>query len=339
MTEAVASDVLSSAGSKRGSSALSRNENPSKRSSSLHGCHYEFLGHRSSSVLHHPIGVPLTYSFMEPTAPAVDGEQQTGLPNELFNEFSDENLAGRTGSFIRPDLTSFDDIFQTSYDAWLQLPPNRRHEAQLTSRLVRSMRTQLNRYNLHVHGQEVIPDELTGGTGNLDISVHANHRSNEGGNSTPLLIVEFGFGVELWWKKFDQGVCYVTNHPRFQESEAVLLAVVTTEKATLTRTTGTSRLGVFLVTPKQRPTKNNDYRISLLWHKEANGLSSLSQCFGKLLRATCRLPAMKDVAKAMIASETYECLGPNCCMIKVKEEKVKYFFFPFVQSSFLRLRN
>lgn len=273
---------------------------------------------------------------MEMTAPAADGDQAC-LANDLFIEFSDENLANMTGSFIRPSLTSFDDVFQTSYDAWLQLAPNRRQEPQLTSRLARSMATQLKRYNLHVHGQEVVPDEVTGGTGNLDISVHADGRSDEKGNSTPLLIVEFGFDVELWWEKFDRGVCYVTNHPRFQEAGAVLLAVVTTEKATLTCTTGTSRFGVFLITPKHRSTKRNDYRISLLWHKEVNGLTSLSKCFGKLLRATCRLPAMKDVAKSMIANETYRCLGPNCCMIKVNEEKVNMILSVF--SVFLRLRT
>jgi hypothetical protein len=91
------------------------------------------------------------------TAPAAGGDQTGGLANDLLVEFS--------GTLAFPNSSSFDYIFfEASYGAWLRLPPNKRHEPQLTSTLARSMGTQLEDYCLDVQGQEeVVPDELTGG--------------------------------------------------------------------------------------------------------------------------------------------------------------------------------
>ena len=142
-----------------------------------------------------------------------------------------------------------------------------------------------------------------------------------------IMMIQFGIGHEVWWKKQDQVLLYVEwllrNQNRNETSltEAytldgpILLTIITVHPPTNAAAAEPAmdvRFGMFLCTRKNSP---HDYRISLLWRTETR--TTGTQCggastqLGKVLYAAriCAFLREQD-AKVM---ESYEYLGPNCC--------------------------
>lgn len=329
-------------------------ESISKRSDSRQGYSTYVRGFRS--VLHHPIGLPLIRYLRSHIQDAGgDDGDEFPLVKELFPDFfaeagatvapnDDGSTAADAGAeggvagdaaplqkkrwwrlqrlWKTPRPAGIDDIFNHCHSLWRS--GYVRNEAALTSRLAKTMRTELTEYSVTVAGEAPVPDPYTGGTARMDILV--SKRMDETGADSPLLVVEVGLNNGLWWTKFDQGMKYLRCMQAFRTSEAALLAVVTVGPGE----NPTSRLGVFLVTPKMVPEEYEmgvseeyvDHRVSLLWHEETTGTDNLSNGFGRILRATCKLPQFIAASKAMFDRGAYGYLGPNCCLIKHNNTKV-----------------
>jgi hypothetical protein len=219
-----------------------------------------------------------------------------------------------------------DDIFHHCHNLWRR--GYVRNEAALTSRLAETMRTEWTECSVTVAGEGApVPDPSAGGTtARMGILV-SKRTDDESGAESPLLVVEVGLDHGRWWTKFDQGVRYLRGIKAFRTSEAALLAVVTVGPGDHP----TARLGVFLVTPTVVPDEeyesgvNEDYvdhRVSLLWHDETTGPGCLSNGFGRILRATGKLPGFIAASKAMFDRAAYKYLGPNCCLIRHNNTKV-----------------
>jgi hypothetical protein len=219
-----------------------------------------------------------------------------------------------------------DDIFNHCHNLWRR--GYVRNEAALTSLLAETMRTELTECSVTVAGDAApVPDPCTGGTtARMDILV-SKRTDDESGADRPLLVVEVGLDHGRWWTKLDQGVQCLRGMKAFRKSEAALLAVVTVGPGDHP----TARLGVFLATPTVVPDEEYesgvneehvDYRVSLLWHDETTGTGCVSNGFGRILRATGKLPGFIAASKAMFDRAAYKYLGPNCCLIQHNNTKV-----------------
>jgi hypothetical protein len=334
-------------------------ESISKRSNSRQGYSTYVRGFRS--VLHHPIGLPLIRFLHSKMRDAGSDENDDEFPlvKELFPDFFADHDVGATEALSPADGGSttaaanaegrvagvagplqkkrwwrlrrlwgtrrpsgIDDIFHHCHNLWHK--GYTRNEVALTSRLAKTMQTELTEYSVTVAGEAPVPDPYTGGTARMDILV--SKRTDGAGADGPLLVVEVGLDNGLWWKKFEQGIKYLRYTKAFRTLEAALLAVVTVGPGEYP----TARLGVFLVTPKVVPEEYEsganeeyvDHRVSLLWHDETTGTDRLSSGFGRILRAACKLPGYIAAARSMSDRGAYKYLGPNCCLIKHNNTKV-----------------
>jgi hypothetical protein len=189
------------------------------------------------------------------------------------------------------------------------------------------MRSAFYAGNLTVTSEARVPDPLAGGTARMDILV-SERVEGTGEVHHPRLVVEVGLDNKQWWKKFHQGISYLRCLEGFRTSKAALLAVVTVGEKEA------ARIGVFLVTPKLvrgdegTTTARCEYRVSLLRHEQTASISELSSEFGRVLRATCQLPAFLAASDAMLERGDFRYLGPSCCLVKHNGKKVSRPCFP-----------
>jgi hypothetical protein len=188
------------------------------------------------------------------------------------------------------------------------------------------MKSALNAGNLTVTSEVRVPDPRTGGAARMDILVSERVEGTSDCHH-PRLVVEVGLDNKQWWKKFHRGISYLRHLKGFRTSKAALLAVVTVGEKEA------ARIGVFLVTPKlvrrdEGTTARCEYRVSLLRHKQTASISELSGEFGRVLRATCQLPAFLAASDDMLERGDFRYLGPSCCLVKHNGKKVRWPCFP-----------
>lgn len=271
------------------------------------------------SVLMHPIGLPLVIYLND-------------VPS---GSYSDRHLA-----YIREALNSYQNLFGDNMN-------NRNHvfaatvldwrdgtETDLTSKLKTNMQI-LNLGTPHVtpYGEECVG--IKGDLGRTDFLFTV---AKQDGSEAVGAIFEFGIAHKNWWKKQDQLLKYVKilqDNPKktVKFDGPILLSVITVNKGgghlTLPKhrtlqarinwsianeqnkegVTFAARFGVFLCTPKG----GKDFRIALLWRRDANTLQDASMQFGKVLYAVHFCSYLSEYCKENQEKILYEYLGPNCC--------------------------
>jgi hypothetical protein len=263
------------------------------------------------SVLHHKVGLPLACYLHESSIERI--QPYYNLP---------------TSSAVVEGVGASDDhdeIFEKCFDSWL--PEKRRgvaSEKDLTKRLAGDVQSALNSRGENIWAavdEHWVKEGRT--RGYIDLLVRCR-KANEpkamiereqsttaadaARQGVPVLLVEVGLGNEAWWAKVDQRFEYLKCLNDIK-GPLLLMAVtidVNAEKDHL------HRIGVFLVTPKRSSSHTGDrrkYVSALLWRDQARGIKTLSQSFGRVLRAA-RLLVEWDAEES-----TYQYLGPNCCRI------------------------
>ena len=270
-------------------SKATASDSPSASASNNYG--FEEIVQRLRSVLHHPMGLPLTC--------LLENKSESKVKELLLRNFSDQ---------LETQLKSdaFDDLFSACYSSWTN-PGEPALTAALSTRMGQAMKDS----NLEALHQYLVSRP----TGTIDVLVRrvAHDKSS---STAPVLLIEVGLQNEDWWKKVDQGITYVQaltkvdgeKRDRAHFTEPMLFTVITIE--TKNRELMSARLGVFLCTQRKPESPSDDFRVALLWRTETKDLQELSKAFGRMLRATCLLPKWKDTA-----CENYQYLGPNCCRI------------------------
>ena len=291
MSSNIASTKHSLSGSSDGmkKSKATASDSPSASASNKNGF-FEIV-QRLRSVLHHPMGLPLTC--------LLENKSESKVKELLLRNFSDQ---------LETQLKSdaFDDLFSACYSSWTN--PG---EPALTAALSTRMGEAMKASNLEALHQYLVSRP----PGKIDVLVRrvAHDKSS---STAPVLLIEVGLQNEDWWKKVDQGITYVQALTKVDDekrdtarfTEPMLFTVVTIAKTN--RESMSARLGVFLCTQRKPESPSDDFRVALLWRTETKDLQELSKAFGRMLRATCLLPKWKDTA-----CENYEYLGPNCCRI------------------------
>jgi hypothetical protein len=292
----------------------SKRDSPSNRSNNIDGYRTIVGGVRFRSVLHHKVGLPLA----------------------LFLYDKDKNDVHVPECFqIKPNLRSFIDggdgsvkaLFESCYKEWIyeSLFSKRADETKLTAILTKVMNDSLKTFNLKVSKEKLVPDLPSDGNGRIDILVHRNN------DSTPVLLIEAGLDNADWWSKAQQGTIYIPGVIN-ASADPMLLAVLTLkaprQKIWRSRRFESSRIGVFLVTPKkEEDTIDGHFRIALLWRSSPENVATLSADFGKILSASYLLTRWIDDEKSnsldddqksrTVSGRTkYMYLGPNCCRIE-----------------------
>jgi hypothetical protein len=83
-----------------------------------------------------------------------------------------------------------------------------------------------------------------------------------------------------------------------------------------------ARIGIFLAVPKKpdgSSGRRTPHRVALLWHGLAGSVESLSKQFGRILRATIRLPGWIEASRYSLTNKSFVCLGPDCCKISIEK--------------------
>jgi hypothetical protein len=215
----------------------------------------------------------------------------------------------------------YGNVLGESFASWMRLPKEDRNEPKLSEKIGESIQEAIKGTTLKIH-----TDPSTGGRGRsrVDPLVCESSRPSSvvdgtaGRPASARLLVEVGIHNEAWWKKFDQGMMYVTGMDHFVEP--MLFAVVTLQANDADGATrlDTTRVGVFLLTPTGRRSEKGEAecRISLLWNKETPDMRVLSDAFGRMLYAsTTLLPPWIEASDRMKEREEHVYLGPNCCKV------------------------
>jgi hypothetical protein len=276
-------------------SKATASDSPSASASNKHG--FAEIVQRLRSVLHHPMGLPLTC--------LLENKSENKVKKLLLRNFSDQ---------LEAELKSdaFDDLFSECYSSWTET--ENPGEPALTAALSTRMGEAMKASNLEALHQYVVPRP----PGKIDVLVRrvAHDKSN---STAPVLLIEVGLHNEDWWKKVDQGITYVQALTKVDDdddekedkarfTEPMLFTIFTIEKKN--RELMSARLGVFLCTRRKPTSPSDDFRVALLWRTDTKDLHEMSKAFGRMMRATCLLPKWKDTA-----CENYEYLGPNCCRV------------------------
>jgi hypothetical protein len=162
----------------------------------------------ASSVLLHPVALPLTRYFFHEAGDVVVEEDidlmkvltlRAGLP-----------ATAASSSSCEPSKRG-DGVFRRCHENWLKENAGRGGTA-LTERLRAAMRDELGDFC-------VSSDEAARGSGLVDAIVHPKT------NGHPLLLVQLGLNHDKWWKKYAQASEFLERHPPV-EGNPVLIAVV-----------------------------------------------------------------------------------------------------------------
>ena len=165
-----------------------------------------------------------------------------------MDEFPEEIRTGTTGDTIL-------------YDSYA----NRMHEKKLTEALQGNIHANFEAKYLATN------EEPINKVGRTDLAffslTESDSDSNKSVQNTPLCVVEVGMNSADWWMKFHQGFQYIEKMRRKTEGrmcfqKPLLLVIITLDDKG--KDVFDYRMGVFLCSPKS----DEDFRISLIWHKQ-----------------------------------------------------------------------
>jgi hypothetical protein len=263
-------------------------------------------GKSARSVLHHKVGLPLACYLHGGGSSTVDDD----VARLYFPNVSAKGV-------VRAD--DHDRIFQESFN----FCKARRQvgETQFTAKLTENIQQSLNlsRRAWSVEKEHPVVGGRTRGRIDILVQRHGDNKQGaassqddeqeQGGSAeeASVLLVEVGLKNEEWWAKVNQAYEYLECLKNFHGP--LLLTAITFEPKG-----GQHRIGVFLVTPRGRPSggpgNERKFATSLLWRSQETSIEELSQSFGRVLRAA-RLLVEWDEAET-----SYQYLGPNCCLIE-----------------------
>jgi hypothetical protein len=300
--------------------------------------------HRLRSVLHHPLGLPLTW-FLNKIALSAGSkitplEQDSALEAEgvtppSIETMFPEAIAKLEAASEAPEWMPLDSALAKSYEAWKDSflawrdqgsTDAKPGETKLTELLTSAMQAVLKESKLDVLHQKALQSnevsEVSAGISDVILCSEAVESTEDrptAQDACLVLEVEVGLsvGCRAWWTKLHQSRQYeavLTCGPNKVRvtSKAMLLAALTIDRRKDDYSFNSGRLGVFLVT-NRRKAKSDDTshesRVCLLTRIQSDDLNDLSAAFGLVLRAAICLPDLTA------ESVDFEYLGPNCCRI------------------------
>jgi hypothetical protein len=298
--------------------------------------------HRLRSVLHHPLGLPLTW-FLNKNALSAGSkitplEQDSELEAEgrvtppSIETMFPEAIAKLEAASEAPEWMPLDSVLAKSYEAWKDSfrawrdqgsTDAKPGETKLTELLTSAMQSVLKESKLDVLHQEALQSnevsEVSAGIPGV-ILCSDDVASNEDRPTAQdaCLVLEVGLSVEhlAWWAKLHQSRQYEAMLNRGPNkvrvtSKPMILAALTIDRRKDDYSFNSGRLGVFLVTNRRKAKSDasHESRVCLLTRIQSDDLNDLSAAFGLVLRAAICLP---DLTAESI---DFEYLGPNCCRI------------------------
>ena len=229
------------------------NDTASRAATNDHG--FSFFDFNYRSVFYHPVGLPLVAAF--------HGKILPDLPFYPVKAFPPEIWANEKGNTILSKVY-VKDIRETP--------------------LTQGLKTEICctfADQFAVETETRISQDGRNYRGRLDLALLP--KSKEGkGSDTPLCVVEVGLSSDDWWKKFDQGKTYLNFMQEQTDGpccfgKPLLLAIITLDDSSRDFV---FQMGVLLCTP----TNKEDFRISLIWHKQCFTMDEAAKSFGFLLR-------------------------------------------------------
>ena len=262
--------------------SLARNSKTPSSSSSIESG-YRLFDAKVRSVLCHPIGLPLVAAFYRKALPRSLSYPVSEFPQEI-------------GTYSTGDEILFD-----CYTKGMR-------EKKLTEALQGNIDKKFQ-FEFDVTNEETIHK-----CGRTDLAFFSltEKDSNKTLPDTPLCVAEVGLNSADWWKKFHQGFQYVEKmrgetEGRMCFQKPLLLVIITLDDKD--KDVLNFRMGVFLCTPKS----NDDFRISLVWHKQSITINDASESFGILLRILPHFQQKRDSDQCN--SNDYEYFSSNCCKV------------------------
>jgi hypothetical protein len=256
------SDGSTGTGSKRSNSSIVPSAN------SCHGGGLQILSD-TSSLLSHPLCLPLLYYLNEEVIEIDDHQQIEQLP------------------LYRPPIDSldYDTIFITAWtDCERELEAGKPiKEAKLTKKIKLIINNTQNTRSFAAESQYTVTG--SNNSGNTDILLRKITDSKS--TICPVVIMEFGMGHQQFYKKLDQLNHYVKM---VGFDEHILAAVITIGNMSNDDNNNNNELsstnmniGLFFCCKRH----DSSIRKTLIWKASSgNGVDACSKHFGKLLKAT-----------------------------------------------------
>ena len=287
-------------GSSRGNKSLrwTSDDTPSPSASNDNG--YRVFDETVRSFLCHPLGLPLVAAF----------HRQVLLPVESLTY----PVAAFPEAIGTTDTTG-DNVFSQSYNT-----KKGENETDLTTALKGNIQDSFR------HKLVVTTENWIGKVGRTDLAFFSNEEkdgnsveksdSNESTPDTPLCVVELGMNSVDWWLNFDQGFQYIEKMREKSEGrmcfqKPLLLVIITLNDKNKNKDVFDFRMGVFLCTPKN----DNDFRMSLIWHKQDVVLDDASKSFGLLLRILPHFHTKRDRLQSNDNPIDFKYFSSNCCKV------------------------
>ena len=285
-------------GSSRGNKSLrwTSDDAPSPSASNDNG--YRLFHERVQSFLCHPLGLPLVAAF----------HRQVLLPVESLTY----PVAAFPEAIGTTDTTG-DDILSNSYTKGMKEPELTQALQENIGKKFQDEFAVTNKKTRHNFGRA---DLAVFSKKDKDGNSVEKSDSNESTPDTPLCVVELGMNSADWWLNFDQGFQYIEmmrgqTEGRICFQKPLLLVIITLNDKNKNKDVFDFRMGVFLCTPKN----DNDFRMSLIWHKQDVVLDDASKSFGLLLRILPHFHTKRDRLQSNDNPIDFKYFSSNCCKV------------------------
>jgi hypothetical protein len=278
------------------------------RSASHRNGFHNVLNNQHRSIFAHPLGLPLTAMFNNRrlTLPDSSLTYPVAAP-AYYNAEDSSGFAETEGNDILLASYGEYETSQTTETPW--------KEAQLTQDLRKQIKKDFGQHFNVVEHQAEFRCVLA------DINQELHENGEQGGQTTPVAVLEFGLSTADWMHKLDQGVKYlnimlkeINQEKRF--TKPLLLAIITLNKSSAGDFEFS--IGVFLCSRKQKNDADADddadykFRLSLVWkHQDANK-EDASKSFGSFLRNANRFQKWREIE---VPIKKFEYLSSNCCKV------------------------
>ncbi|KAG7341163.1 RIO1 family protein [Nitzschia inconspicua] len=260
------------------------------------------VAHRQlRSVLFHPLGLPLLFTFLEK-----ETEDMKYLP-QTRKRFKQDQIDILDGLFQRAVEDAKDSINNDGDNYEVK-------DKALAGCLTQLIEEQRQLLSYGALSDVPIKDKKNNTTGFLDMILTHAEKTMQSSDTTPLAVFEFGLNPDDWWKSFQQGTRYLEQMMRRQKcnclnfDKPILLVIVTVDKQRDILPDSIFRIGVFLCEHRQ---------LCLLWHSQTSSLPNASMLFGKFLRVTADFASWRDYRHQ--SESGYEYLSPNCCKVTTRD--------------------
>jgi hypothetical protein len=277
---------------------------PSKSAANEHG--FNILNYLFRSILAHPLGLPLAAIFARQILPPTLKYPVAAYDKKIFDEpEGDDILLASYGTYERR---------KTSKKPWT--------EAQLTKNLCKKIKKDFGQH-FNVKHQAAVngvrADNNQAVTGKTDIMIFT--KAAQGGQSTPVAVLEFGLLTADWMQKLSQGVKYLNimlkeSNPERRFTKPLLLAIITLNKSSAGDFEFS--IGVFLCSRKRKNDADADdgdddnFRLSLVWKHQDTNKDDASRSFDSFLRNANRFQKWRDIE---VSIQDFEYLSSNCCKV------------------------